>query len=33
MTGLYWMRYGFLVAVILAVGVLVFVHIQTIRSR
>ena len=33
MTFLYWARYGFLIAAVLAVGVLVCVHIQTIRSR
>ncbi len=33
LTGPNWTRYGFLIAAVLAVGVLVCVYIQTIRSR
>jgi hypothetical protein len=33
MTFLYWARYGFLVVAVVAVAILVYAHIQTIRSR
>jgi hypothetical protein len=33
MTFLYWARYGFLAALVLAIGCLIYAHLQSIRSR
>ncbi len=33
MSFLYWMRYGFLLVMAVALAVLIYVHVKTIRSR
>lgn len=33
MNFLYWARYGFLLALILVIAVLVFAHLKSVRSR